>query len=76
MQFIKPKDKRGRKVDWIISEQTRSIVRYYAQYTEYSEDEVIDEFLKNILQDEQFMAWINTKRNNKRVVAQVFGKEA
>lgn len=75
MEFIKPKNIRGRKVDWILSEQTRSIVKYYAQYTDYNENEVVDQFIKNILLDEQFVAWIDSKRNNKRIVEQIFGKE-
>lgn len=32
MEFIKPKKIQGRKVNWIVSEHTRAIVKYYAQY--------------------------------------------
>lgn len=71
MEFIKPKKTQGRKVNWIVSEHTRAIVKYYAQYTEYSEDEVVDKFLKNLLKDEGFMEWIQKKRFNKRITDQL-----
>jgi hypothetical protein len=71
MEFIKPKKTQGRKVNWIVSEHTRAIVKYYAQYTEYSEDEVVDTFLKNLLKDEDFLEWIQKKRFNKRITDQL-----
>jgi hypothetical protein len=45
MNFIKPKNKNVEKVDWLLSERTRAIVKYYAEYTEYSESEVVDKLL-------------------------------
>ncbi len=71
IEFIKPKKTQGRKVNWIMSEHTRAIVKYYAQYTEYSEDEVVDTFLKKLLKDEDFMEWIQKKRFNKRITDQL-----
>lgn len=55
MNFIKPKNKNVEKVDWLLSERTRAIVKYYAEYTEYSESEIVDKFLLNILEDEDFV---------------------
>lgn len=71
MNFIKPKNKNVEKVDWLLSERTRAIVKYYAEYTEYSESEVVDKFLLNILEDKDFIAWIEKKRNNRRIVKQL-----
>ena len=33
MEFIKPKQKLGSKVSWQVSDRTKSIVKYYAEYT-------------------------------------------
>lgn len=71
MNFIKPKNKNVEKVDWLLSERTRAIVKYYAEYTEYSESDIVDKFLLNILEDKAFIAWIEKKRNNRRIVKQL-----
>ncbi|MFE4813565.1 hypothetical protein ACFQ9Y_20895 [Peribacillus simplex] len=71
MQFIEPKKKLERRADWRVSEHTRLTVKHYAEYTGYTEDEVVDLFLKNILDDQNFMDWINQKRRNKRIVQQL-----
>jgi DNA relaxase NicK len=71
MNFIKPKNKNVEKVDWLLSERTRAIVKYYAEYTEYSESEVVDKILLNILEDKDFIDWIEKKRNNRRIVKQL-----
>ncbi|MBZ9533987.1 hypothetical protein KGR20_06890 [Cytobacillus oceanisediminis] len=71
MNFIKPKNKNVEKVDWLLSERTRAIVKYYAEYTEYSESEIVDKFLLNILEDKDFIGWIEKKRNNRRIVKQL-----
>lgn len=68
MQFIKPKNNNADKVDWLISEQVREIVKNYAEYCEYSEGEVVDMFLKNLLKDKEFLKWIDGIRNNKRML--------
>lgn len=68
MQFIKPKNKNAEKVDWLISEQVREIVKNYAEYCEYTESEVVDMFLKNLLNDEDFLKWVDGIRNNKRMI--------
>ncbi|MEH7075520.1 hypothetical protein V7089_16370 [Neobacillus drentensis] len=75
MRFIEPKNKRAEKVGWKISERVRSIVKYYAEYTEFTEDELVDEFLLNILNDKKFLKWIDGKRYNKRIFAQIIDTE-
>ena len=75
MKFIEPKNKRAEKVGWKISERTRSIVKYYAEYTECTEDEVVDEFLTNILLDKEFGEWIKSKRYNKRILNQIYDRQ-
>lgn len=71
MKFIEPKNKNVDKVDWLLSEKTRAIVKYYAEYTEYSESEIVDKFLHNLLDDKKFLEWIDSKRNNRRIVKQL-----
>jgi hypothetical protein len=75
IRFIEPKNKRAEKVGWKISERTRSIVKYYAEYTEFPEEEVVDEFLLNILNDKKFLKWVEGKRYNKRILAQILDTE-
>ena len=70
MQFLKPR--KGRKVDWKISERTLAIVKGYAQYTELTEEQVVDQFLTNILEDKDFKNWLLNKRYNKRLSEQIF----
>jgi len=67
MEFIKPKDFKGKKVDWMISEHTEAIISVYATYTWYTESEVVDNFLKNLAKDENFKNWAEKKRNNRRI---------
>lgn len=71
MKYIKPKNNKVENVDWVISERVRAIVKTYAEYTEYSESEVVDMFLLNILDDKDFIKWIENKRNNRRIVKQL-----
>lgn len=69
--YIKPKNLNSEQVNWVISEQTRNIVAAFSEYSEYTESEVVDEFLKNILTDEEFIDWAMKKRNNKRLLKQL-----
>jgi RimJ/RimL family protein N-acetyltransferase len=71
MEFIEPRNINADKVDWLISERVRAIVSYYAEYTEYTESDVVDKLLTNILDDKKFIEWIKSKRNNKRIIKQV-----
>jgi phospholipase C len=71
MKFIKPVNRA--KVEWKISKRTRRIIEGYAKYTELSEDDVVDIFLqKNILEDQSFLRWLLNKRNNKRLIDDIF----
>ena len=69
--YIKPKNLNSEQVNWVVSEQTRNIVAAFSEYSEYTESEVVDEFLKNILTDEEFIDWAMKKRNNKRLLKQL-----
>ncbi|QST01407.1 hypothetical protein IMZ31_19810 (plasmid) [Pontibacillus sp. ALD_SL1] len=71
MKFIKPKNLNSENVDWLISERARAVVKSYAEYTEHTESEIVNEFLLNILEDEDFIEWIDSKRNNRRLIQQL-----
>lgn len=68
MRFIQPKNRKMQKVSWELPDKTIAIVKYYAEYTGYSEEEVLETFLDNILEDPKFIQHIETKRNNKRIL--------
>lgn len=68
MKFLEPKKNLKVKVDWLVSERTSNIIKHYAEYTGYSESEVVDEFLQNLLDDPKFKNWILNLRNNKRII--------
>lgn len=69
MHFIQPKNRKAEKVDWRISEKTRDILTYYAEYTEHSIEEIVDVFLhENLKRDEQFIEWVKNRKNNKRML--------
>jgi hypothetical protein len=71
MKFIKPKNQNAENVDWLVSERVRNLVKTYAEYTEYSENDVVNEFLLNLLEDKDFINWIENKRNNRRLIKQL-----
>ncbi|MGM0899205.1 MAG: hypothetical protein ACQEV0_14955 [Bacillota bacterium] len=68
MRFIQPKKQNLQKVKWELPDKTIAIVKHYAEYTGYSEEEVLSTFLENILDDPQFISYIENKRNNKRIL--------
>lgn len=68
MEFITPKSKNSSQVKWRISDETIGIVKAYSEYCDYGESEVVDKFLKNLRDDENFIEWVSKKRNNKRLL--------
>lgn len=71
MKFIKPKNDNAENVDWLVSERVRNLVKTYAEYTEYTESEIVNKFLLNLLDDKEFIGWVENKRNNRRIVKQL-----
>lgn len=71
IKFIKPRNIKRSSVDWQISERTQALIKYYAEYTEYTESDVVDDFLTNLLNDKDFIDWILHRRNNKRIIQQL-----
>lgn len=49
-------------------ERVRAIVKTCAEDMEYSESEVVDMLLLHILEDKNFINWIENRCNNRRIV--------
>lgn len=62
MEFIKPKPvAQGTKATWKLSQRTRAVVRYYAEYTGYTEDEIVDQFLYQLCENPEFQNCLKQK---------------
>ena len=59
-----------------ISAHTKSILEHYAKYTGYSEDEVLDQFLKNLLGDPRFASHLRSQRRKKWLISRFFFEDA
>lgn len=73
MDFIKPKNANKERVSWRISNRTKLIIDYYAKYTGYEVDEIVDIFMKNALKDEDFIKWLKNRRSKKKINEIIFG---
>lgn len=71
INFPKPRNVRLGDVDWMISEHSRATVKYYAEFSELTESEVVDEFLKELLKNDGFIKWVKLKKSNRRMVNQL-----
>lgn len=49
-------------------ERVQAIVKTCAEYMEYSESEVVDMLLLHILDDKDFIKWIENRLNHRRIV--------
>lgn len=74
MKPIKPKYEEAIKVEWKISKRAKEIVVQYAKYTKYDESEVVDMVLAQIIDDENFIQWLNCRRYQKRIKEVIFGE--
>lgn len=67
MMFLKPKYVNVEPVEYKLSERTRKLVGHYANYTGLTDSQVLEEFLQNILEDQDFIEYIKSLRNNIRI---------
>ena len=73
MEYIQPKNTGKRNATWNVSTNTFAVIKYYAQYTGYSEGEVVDMYLVQLRDDPQFKTWLGKQRRNKRAIDQIYG---
>lgn len=72
MDYIEPKAKRF-KTSWEVLPITRSLVKYYAEYTGYSEGEVLDKIVIQLKDDPEFQKWaLEAKRSNKLLLRKIY----
>jgi hypothetical protein len=72
MKYIEPKPRLECKTNWNVSEQTKATVKYYAEYTGFTENEVVEQYLIQLRDDPNFLEWLHNKRRNKRALSQIF----
>ena len=68
LKFIEPKNLKTSKVNWSLPQKTIRLVEHYAEYTGYSDEEIVARFLDNLLLDENSKEHIKKKRNNRRIL--------
>lgn len=73
MDFVKPKMSMKSKKQFELNNRTLSILKYYSKYTKYSESQILDMFLLNILKDDNFIKWVKRQRYNKKILAVISG---
>ena len=72
MKYIKPKKENKKKVSLELSTRTLAILEHYSKYTQYSQEEIQDMFLLNLLEDTDFIEWVNKQRYNKKILASLY----
>ena len=68
MRPVRPKYKDKVKVEWHISRESRLIISEYSKYTKFEEEELIEKAIHEIMEDQDFVIWLQSKRNQKRVL--------
>ncbi|MFD1030558.1 hypothetical protein [Metaplanococcus flavidus] len=67
MKFIKPKYLNVEPTEYKLSERTRKLVCHYADYTGLTESQVLEEALGGLLEDNDFIEYVQKLRNNVRI---------
>ncbi|GAE27398.1 hypothetical protein JCM9140_3543 [Halalkalibacter wakoensis JCM 9140] len=67
MLKIKPKYPNTEVVNLKLSLRSRKILEHYADYTGLTEAQVLEELLPHLLEDDDFIKFIESKRSNKRM---------
>ena len=68
--MIKKENKK--KVSLELSTRTLAILEHYSKYTQYNQGEILDIFLLNLLEDSDFIEWVNKQRYNKKLLASLY----
>jgi septation ring formation regulator EzrA len=68
MRFMVPKEKNLKQTDWEVPQKIIDLVKAYSEYTDYTENEVVEYYLNQIQEDERFRDWAKKRRNNKKLL--------
>lgn len=70
---IRPKFEGRIKTEVNISKRTKEILAQYAKFNKYTEGEIIDKIVSEILQDdEEFVNWLKSRRYSKKIDEIIF----
>lgn len=72
MKPIKPKYTDTVKVDWKVSKRSKQIINQYSKYTKYDESEIIDKLITDILEDKDFVTWLQNRRFQAKIQGVIF----
>jgi hypothetical protein len=73
MKPIKPKYTNLIKTEFNISDKSREILKRYAEYTKFSESEIIDQMISEIINDDpKFVKYLSNKRYDKKIQKVIF----
>lgn len=75
MKFPEPRLQDTSKLSLTISKKTEFILQYYAKYSKIPVNELVDDFMKNLLEDEGFIEWAKVQRPSKKSKSYIFGEE-
>jgi hypothetical protein len=69
MTKITPKRLNKKPVSWEMSELSRNIVKHFAEYSDRSEEEIVGLLTRELLKDDDFLKWVDKKKNNRRILS-------
>lgn len=72
---IQPKFEGRIKTEIDIDKRTKEILLQYSKFTKYSEGEILDRMISEILKDDvSFVKWLKTRRYSKKIDGIIFAK--
>ncbi len=73
MKPMKPKYRNLEKVEFVISDKSKEIIKQYSEYTKYTESEIVDHLIYEIIkEDQEFVAYLKSKRYAKKILSKIF----
>lgn len=72
MKPIKPKFANLVEVKLNISDRSSEILKRYAEYTKFTESEIIERLIAEIMDDTTFVSYLMGKRNRKKIDNLIF----
>ena len=72
MKPIKPKYASLVKAEFNISDRSKEIIKQYAGYTKFSESEIVEKLISEIMEDESFVEHLKGKRYLKKIQSVIF----
>jgi hypothetical protein len=64
---IKPKYPNTEDVNMKLSLKSRKILEHYSDYTGLTPSQILEEILPHLLEDADFIKYVDSKRSNKRM---------